>query len=390
MKKTIISLALICMLLSAFVNPVQAAGQTLHAREDGSFRILIVSDTQDTEKPRQLMLDLLNAELDAADVDLVVLLGDNIYGPYIGDDKDKAESAIRAVMDPIAERNLPFAICFGNHDDENCISKEEQIAIYKSYPGCLNEDPDISGVGNTCLPLCAADSDEAKILLWLIDSGTYAEKEIGGFGYVKEDQIDWFKEGVADYNAKGAPTSYVFQHIAVPQAYRLLSPAKPFEKGAISSLFNPFSKWYKQNDDMISAGGFGETPGSPRIDSGEFSAWKDCGVKAAFFGHDHVNDFVGTVDGIDLIATSGIGFYAYGKGDEHGARMLVLHTDSPEEYETEMVYYKDLFDKPLSPFALSRIGIPAFVVVVSVLAGLALIITIIVVIIRKIVRRKRK
>ena len=96
-----------------------------------------------------------------------------------------------------------------------------------------------------------------------------------------------------------------------------------------------------------------------------------------------MNDFVGTVDGIDLIATSGIGFYAYGKGDEHGARMLVLHTDSPEEYETEMVYYKDLFDKPLSPFALSRIGIPAFIVVVSAFAGLALIITIIVVIIKK-------
>lgn len=367
------ALITIFILLILFKIPAQAAGQTLHAREDGSFRILIVADTQDTEKPRQPMLDLLNAELDSADADLVVLLGDNIYGPYIGDDEDKVRAAIDAIMAPIAERGLPFVVAYGNHDDEKCLSKEVQLEIYKSYPGCLNDNPDISGVGNTCLSLCDADSEDARALLWVIDSGTYAPKDIGGYGYVEEDQIEWLKERVAKYSSETMPVSYVFQHIPVRQVFSLLSPAKPFEKGSISSIFNPFSKRYLQNTDMISAGSFGETPAPPKIDTGEFQAFKECGVKAAFFGHDHTNDYVGTVEGIDLIATSGMGFYAYGNGDEHGARILVLHTDRPEEYETEMVYYKDLFDKPLSIFSLSHTGVGLLRVFAGVIGGIVLI-----------------
>ncbi|MCR5098519.1 MAG: metallophosphoesterase [Lachnospiraceae bacterium] len=385
MKKKLLALAMTFVFLLTFVTPIQAAGQPLHARDDGSFRVLIVADTQDTDKPRKVMLDLLDAELDAADADLVVLLGDNIYGPHIGDDENRVRTAIDAVMDPIVERNLPFVVTFGNHDDEDCLSKEEQLEIYKNYPGCLNDNPDISGVGNTCLPLCEANEDEAKALLWFVDSGTYAQEAVGGYDYVKEDQLNWFREGVADYSTSAMPVSYVFQHIPVPQVFELLSPAKPFEKGAISGIYNPFSDWYKQHDDEISAGSFGETPCPPKIDGGEFSAWKECGVKAAFFGHDHTNDYVGTVEGIDFIATSGIGFYAYGNGDEHGARILVLHTDRPEEYETKMVYYKDLFDEPLSPFTLSKLGIETFRLIAGGIAAIIVFLAILVLIIRKII-----
>ncbi|MBQ3785710.1 MAG: metallophosphoesterase [Lachnospiraceae bacterium] len=348
-----------------------------------------MTDTQDTDHPRQQMLDLLNAELDAADADLVILLGDNIYSMYIGDDETKVRRAINAIMEPIAERELPFVVAFGNHDDEKSLSKEEQLEIYKSYPGCLNDDPDISGVGNTCLPLCDATGDEVRALLWVIDSGTYAKEDIGGYDYVKEDQLNWLKEGVADHSSETMPASYVFQHIPVPQVYSLLTPAKPFEKGAISAVFNPFSNWYIQNNDVIRSGRFGETPCPPKIDGGEFQAWKECGVKAAFFGHDHTNDYVGTVEGIDLIATSGIGFFDYGAGDEHGARLLVLHSDRPEEYETEMIYYRDLFDKPLSPFDLSHIGVEVFRIIVLAIGVIIVLILILTVIIRKKVARSR-
>ncbi len=410
MKKKILSLAITLIFILSSVIPayaaeanpeqegeeasVQAESTTaqaapLHARDDGSYRILIVADTQDTDSPRKLMLDLLEAELDAADADIVVLLGDNIYGPYIGDDENRVRVAINAIMEPIVERNLPFVVTYGNHDDEKSVSKEVQLEIYKSYPGCLNDDPDISGVGNTCLPLCGANGDEAKALLFFLDSGSYAQEAIGGYDYVKEDQINWFKDKVAQYSTDSTPPSYVFQHIPVMQVYSLLSPAEPFEKGAIHGFFNPFGDWYKQNDDEISAGSFGETPCPPKIDSGEFLAWKECGVKAAFFGHDHMNDYVGTVEDIDLIATSGIGFYAYGDGDEHGARILVLHTDRPEEYETKMVYYKDLFDKPLTPFDLSHIGVETLKIIVSVLVVIIAFITALTMIIKKI-KRSRK
>ena len=94
------------------------------------------------------------------------------------------------------------------------------------------------------------------------------------------------------------------------------------------------------------------------------------------------------MEGIDLIATSGIGFFDYGAGDEHGARLLVLHSDRPEEYETEMIYYKDLFDKPLSPFDLSHIGVEVFRIIVLALVIITILIFILILILKKVLRSK--
>ena len=63
---------LACALLALLpLCPARAAGEgtgtSLQARADGSFRILLIADTQDTDKPQDLTLQLLNAELDAAD-----------------------------------------------------------------------------------------------------------------------------------------------------------------------------------------------------------------------------------------------------------------------------------------------------------------------------------
>lgn len=70
-------------------------------------------------------------------------------------------------------------------------------------------------------------------------------------------------------------------------------------------------------------------------------------VVAAFFGHDHKNDFVGTYEDIDLVNTAGTGFYIYGEREYHGARLVILHESTPAEYDTEMLYYKDLISEPL-------------------------------------------
>ncbi|MBR0082024.1 MAG: metallophosphoesterase [Clostridia bacterium] len=393
MRKKRLLCLLLCGLLALLpVCPAFAAnegeGQTLRAREDGSFHILLIADTQDRDKPQALTIELLNAELDAADVDLVLFLGDMIYGPFVGADRDKVEAAIRAIIEPVVKHNLPFAVAFGNHDDEGCLSKEEQLAIYQSYPGCLNENPDLPGVGNTCLPIAAMGADTPSILLWIIDSGTYAEEEIGGYDYVKPEQNQWFCDGVASYG-ENRPTSYVFQHIPVPQVFSLVTPAKAFQKGAFCTFGNPTSDWYTEKEGAVREGKFGESPCPPKIDGGQFDSWKDCGVKAAFFGHDHTNDYVATIEGIDVVATCGLGFYSYGRGDEHGARLLVLHTDRPDDYETEMVYYKDLIDKPLTVFQAPVLGAQLAQLLLLALGGLILLIAAVIVLVVVLHRRKR-
>ena len=170
----------------------------------------------------------------------------------------------------------------------------------------------------------------------------------------------------------------------------MLEEAKPFSKGAFCTFANPFSQWYTQKDEMIRKGRFTETPCPPDIDGGEFAAWKEIGVKAAFFGHDHANDYEGTVDGVDLIATCGIGFYSYGRGDEHGARLLVLHLDEPDVYETEMIYYKDLFDEKLTIFDAPTIGAEYGGYAAWALAGLVVLIVAIVFVVRAIRKKHPK
>ena len=394
MRKRLFCLIL-CAVMLMLCLPAANAEQTpegavLTAGEDGSFRVLLIADTQDTDRPQKLMLELLEAELDAADADLVIFLGDVIYGPDIGNDIGKTAKAIYDVVEPVVERGIPFAVAFGNHDDEDGVSRAEQLAIYRGYPGCLNEDPDIPGSGNTCLKLCAAGETEPSILLWIMDSGSYAEPEIGGYGYVMEEQNQWFRDGVAALSGEKTPVSYVFQHIPVPQVNTLIEKAPAFSKGAFCTFGNPLSDWYTQRDDMISSGRFGEAPCPPKYDSGQFLSWKDCNVKAAFFGHDHTNDYSATVEGIDLVSTCGIGFYSYGRGDEHGARLLVLHCDRPEEYDTEMVFYRDLIGRPLNFLQAPRIGAQLRALLVKVLLVLALVIVFIVLLVRRLRKRRGK
>ncbi len=63
---------------------------------------------------------------------------------------------------------------------------------------------------------------------------------------------------------------------------------------------------------------------------------------AVFCGHDHKNDFVGRVDGIDLGYTPSGGFSCYGPGVDRGGRLLTFHVDRPMQYETEVLRYRDI------------------------------------------------
>lgn len=122
------ALALCAVLLVSLVPAARAAqadGQ-LQFDENGEFRILIVADTQDIDKPQKETIALLEAELDAAQPDLVVFLGDQIHGPSTGRSVERTQKALDAILQPVAARELPFAVVFGNHDDEGGVDKKTQ------------------------------------------------------------------------------------------------------------------------------------------------------------------------------------------------------------------------------------------------------------------------
>ena len=109
--RKIAALGLCAVLLVSLISMVFAAdaAPVLQFDENGEFKILIVADTQDIDKPQKETIALLEAELDAAQPDLVVFLGDQIHGPSTGKSVERTQKALDAILQPIAERSLQFA-----------------------------------------------------------------------------------------------------------------------------------------------------------------------------------------------------------------------------------------------------------------------------------------
>jgi hypothetical protein len=97
-------------------------------------------------------------------------------------------------------------------------------------------------------------------------------------------------------------------------------------------------KFYSFGEKLIS-GRLREYPCPPYMKqdhTAQLKSWKKMGdIKAAFFGHDHVNDFHIKVDGISLYQTIGCGYFTYGR--EHGGRLIVLDENNPENIETRTI-----------------------------------------------------
>ncbi len=384
-------LLIIGLLMAAQAAVPACAEQELGFDPDQEFRVLIVADTQDTDNPQKAMLDLLNASLDRGKPDLVVFLGDMIHGPSV-QGYERVKEAIDAIVQPVVRRGIPFALVFGNHDDQCGLTNEQQLAIYRSYPGCLAvEGEPMPGCGNYYLLIDNPVFSQNPLILWFLDSGTYAEPGRGTYGYVTEKQNEWM---LAEYEKLAAvyeaPVSCVFQHIPVPQVYEMLRQVSLGTKGAVTCYGPNFLKWYLPDPEYVWDGALGEGPCSSEYDSGEFEVWKKTGVRAAFFGHDHLNSYCGTYEGIDLVATPGMGFYLYGRGEEHGARLITFNANEPTRWKSQMLYYRDIVDAPLPGLFVPTLGVLIQGYVLAGAAALVMLCVLITCFIRRRRNRKRK
>ena len=357
---------------------------------NGAFKILILADPQDTDHPQQAMLDLLNASLDTAKPDLVVFLGDMIHSPSIGDDLEATKAAIDAIVQPVVERGLEFTVVFGNHDDEGGISKEIQLAYYQTFDGCLAvEGESMTGCGNYYLTVNGTDG-MPKCVLWFFDSGTYDETGMGTYACVEKDQVDWYERTSAQLTAEYGSQlpGFAFQHIIVPEIYDALLEVPKGTEGAVRGIDAWHDHYYTLNPENAS-GNLGEGPCPPVKNAAEFDAWVANGdIKAAFLGHDHVNDFVVTYRGIDLVATPGLSFYIYGAGEKHGTRVVTIN-ESDLSYTTELLYYGDLIDKPLPAFLASTQGVLIQNYILLGAGGLLVLIAAVIITVVLIRRKKR-
>lgn len=321
--------------------------------KNGKFTVLQVSDAQDIQYVRKTMLYMLDKAYDRVNPDLIVLTGDNIMGNHLDDmhplnylkvkTNDDVYYGMRTAIDkliaPIEKRKIPFAMIYGNHDDLNDITKDEQADIYRQYKYCVgldNEDTSLD-CDTYNIPIYSENGDEVKFNLWMLDSSWLDHEKDKVFSYVKPEAIDWYKKKSAELKELncGKPVpSIMFQHIPMVETLRLIEECDRKE----SKVKGPDGKYYKLKSDV--SGAIGEYPSVVSEANGQLEAIKECGdVKAVVFGHDHLNCFEANIDGIDFIQTSCASFRCYGDRNR-GVRVFTIYEDG--HYETEFLNYYNL------------------------------------------------
>ncbi len=321
--------------------------------ESGKLRIMVVSDPQDLKYVRPTMCEMLGKAYDDYKPDLVLFNGDNILGNHLLDARfgsrkvaegkeatfDAMKKALEKILEPVNRRKIPFAMVYGNHDDMNDLTKEEQIEIYRGYEYCMQMNAHDKSVD--CDTFVITLSSESGNLLWavyMLDSAWQDDK--GCHTAIKPETVSWFKKTDEDLKAGngGAPLPAVaLMHIPLPAVNSLLTPCDKDDAGAIRCD----DGIYKKLNSSIASGVMLEPPSIVETDNGLFDAMKqDTGVKAVVFGHDHSNCFEGNVDGIRILQTGAASFRCYGNINTKGVRIIDL--DESGSFTTRFLTYYDI------------------------------------------------
>ncbi len=320
---------------------------------DGKFKILHITDIHDVEpvmdddenraipdnKDKET-INVIEKSVEKTQPDLVVFGGDNISGYWEEFTYDYVKSTIERITAPIRERNIPLCVVFGNHDGEEGFHTEFQMLMYMEYENCRSNlnDADVRGCGNCCVTINGSNSDKPAATIWLIDSGDYMFDEQGNqhYDYVHDDQIEWYEKRAAELKKQNGGVcvpAILFQHMPVQQETDFIKEVSSdddytFERGG---------SFFKTNDVIEGRWREYPCPANPNENHrNQLESWVKTGdIFAAFFGHDHVNDFHINSNGIDLYQTLGAGYFTY--GEERGGRLIVLDENNPRTLYTESI-----------------------------------------------------
>ena len=97
---------------------------------DGRFKIMQIADVQEVPQVSPDTLRLLTLAIERERPDLIVFTGDQLYGPIplfrLGDPEANVRKALSAILAPVTAAGIPFAVTFGNHDDQCGVSSRRR------------------------------------------------------------------------------------------------------------------------------------------------------------------------------------------------------------------------------------------------------------------------
>lgn len=340
----ILSLGILATLCA--VPMVTASADTpadLKFDNNGKFKIVIFSDVQDQFPVTPRVVSIMEQAITRENPDLVVFLGD-ITEQNIKDPEIDYRRSIEQIMAPVANANVPYAIVFGNHDDQSYYSntrtdKAAMLSVIQSIGDCrtIDASPSLTGTGTCKIPIYASTGNSVAFDLFMVDSNTYQNptdsSNHGGYDNPHADQLAWLAA-----NKDAGVNSLVFQHIPMPEIYNLLTVDPEGEKTYGSTTY---AKTLNSN----ASGYLGEYPCPPNYgdNTGEFAALKAMGgVLGVFTGHDHLNDFTGTYDGLTMTAVPGMTYYNYGNESVRGYGVIELDESDLSTYDYETVKFSTL------------------------------------------------
>lgn len=294
-----------------FINTSFAKGFELKFKGNQKFKVVQFTDThiKANNPESKAAITMINKVLDEENPDLVIFTGDVVTG-------NPVTHGWEMVTEPIIERDIPFAVVLGNHDDENELSREEVANFVVKLPGNLfiPHTKGVDGFGNYVLPVKSSSGSANAALLYCMDSNAYSTiKGIKGYGWFQESQINWYRKESQKQkktNGKILP-ALAFFHIPLVE----------------------YTEAYK-NEKHPPVGVRLEKECSPEINSGMFTAMLESGdVMGTFVGHDHSNDYISYLHGIALA----YGRFSGGKttyGElSNGARVIEL-TENERGFKT--------------------------------------------------------
>jgi hypothetical protein len=279
---------------------------TLQFKENKLFKIAQFTDTHffkgGARSPE--VLENMRTVLDEEKPDLVVLTGDIITGNR---KNWPTMESWEILTDLLIEYKIPYAVTFGNHDDEAQVSRQELLEYLSNRPFCLISDEggeEVKGTGNYVLPVYNS-KDKVEKLLYCIDSRSYSlakDKGIDGYGWFDPSQISWFARTNQNWLAAHAKVqSLLFFHIPLPE-YK-----QAFDQGE-------FRNGIRMEEEC-----------APKINTGMFAAMAlEGNVLGTFVGHDHNNNYVAQLNNIALCYGYYSGGNSYGDLPLNGARIILL------------------------------------------------------------------
>lgn len=310
--------SLLVLLFSCFLGTSEAGAQvvSMSFNDSKSFKIVQFTDIHWDPKKEAIKdaKETMELVLEQEKPDLVIFSGDIVVGAPIS-------KAIDSVFMIVEKRRIPFAYTFGNHDDEADMSRSEIFEYLKKFRYNVTTTTEgISGITNYVIEIKGAEGSENKALIYIIDTHAYSplkEKGIGGYDWIKADQIQWYVDASRSYAQAngGVPLpALAYFHIPIPE-YNIAAGQEKFK--------------------LI--GHRLEKACAPEINTGLGAAILDRGdVMATFVGHDHVNDYIADYYGVKLIygRCTG-GELCYGNLSQ-GARVVELK-EGERSFKTWMV-----------------------------------------------------